>query len=70
MATTIDNDEVGPDEVLVERKIVPARRQHFSPLALAVLVAFAITCGLVFYAGVPESPPPTAGTGGTTNPAP
>lgn len=63
MAKTIDDDvEVGPDEVLVERKIVPARRQHFSLLALAVLVAFAVTCGVVFLTGTPESPPPAPGT--------
>jgi hypothetical protein len=52
MARTTDTDvELGPDEVLVERKIVPAQRQHFSPVALIVLVAFAVTCGLIFYAG-------------------
>lgn len=63
MAKTIDDDvEVGPDEVLVERKIVRAQRQHFSLVALAVLAAFAVTCGLVFLTGVPDSPSPAPGT--------
>lgn len=71
MARTINDDvEVGQDEVLVERKVVPARRQGSSLMALAVLVAFAVTCGLVFMTGVPESPSPAPGTGGQTNPAP
>ena len=52
MAKATDSDiDVGPDEVLVERKIVPAHRRHFSLVALLVLVAFALTCALVFYAG-------------------
>jgi hypothetical protein len=35
-------------EVLVERKIVPAARDRSAPLGLIVLLAFIVTCVVVF----------------------
>jgi hypothetical protein len=42
-------DEVGPDEAIVERRIVPTHRRRFSVLALVVVLAFVLTCGVVFF---------------------
>jgi hypothetical protein len=40
-----DNDvEVGPDEVLVERKIVPAQRRGISLWGAILMIAFVATC--------------------------
>ena len=38
-----------PGEVLVERKIVPAARDRSAPLGLIVLLAFIVTCVVVFF---------------------
>ena len=43
--------EVGPNEVLVERRIVPARRGFISPLGVIIVLAFIATCGYVFFGG-------------------
>jgi hypothetical protein len=56
MAEFADSD----DEVVVERKIVPAHRR--SPLAVIVLLAFVATCVFVFFGerlGLHQSPPAT-----------
>ena len=57
-----DNDvEVGPDEVLVERKIVPAHR-GISLWGAILLIAFVATCVFVFFGdrlGLHHSPPAT-----------
>ena len=62
MAEFADGDvEVGPDEVVVERKIVPARRRT-SLLAVLVVLAFVATCVFVFFGdrlGLHHSPPAT-----------
>jgi hypothetical protein len=42
-----DQVEVEPGEVVVERKVLPARRQ-MSVLAVLVLIAFVLTCVVVF----------------------
>jgi hypothetical protein len=58
-----DNDvEVGPDEVLVERKIVPAPRRGVSLWGAILLIAFVATCVFVFFGdrlGLHHSPPAT-----------
>jgi hypothetical protein len=63
MAEIADSDvEVGPDEVLVERKIVPARHRGSSLLAVILVLAFVATCGYVFFGdrlGLHQSPPAT-----------
>ncbi len=61
---TNDDIEVGPDEVLVERKIVPARRGYISPLGVIIVLAFLATCGYVFFGGNigPQSAPPAPST--------
>ena len=75
MAEFDDSDvEVGPDEVVVERKIVPARRRT-SLLAVLVVLAFVVTCVFVFFGdrlGLHHSPPATVevNTPPTTPPAP
>jgi hypothetical protein len=54
--------EVGPDEVLVERKVVPAQRQGISLWGLILLIAFVGTCVFVFFGdrlGLHHSPPAT-----------
>jgi hypothetical protein len=52
MADVVHDDlEVGSDEVLVEKKIVPAHRRRFSLLALLIVAAFVVTCGVVFFGG-------------------
>ena len=43
-----DRVEAGPGEVVVERKVIPARSRSSSVLALAVLAAFVVTCVVVF----------------------
>ena len=43
-----DQVEVDPGEVVVERKVVPTTSSRFSPLALIILVAFVLTCVVVF----------------------
>ena len=58
MAEFADSD----DEVVVERKIVPAHRRGISPLAVIVLLAFVATCVFVFFGerlGLHQSPPAT-----------
>jgi hypothetical protein len=52
--------EVGPNEVLVERRIVPARRGFISPLGVIIVLAFIATCGYVFFGGNigPQNAPP------------
>ena len=42
-----DRIEVEPGEVVVERKVIPARRR-MSPFAVFVVVAFVLTCMVVF----------------------
>jgi hypothetical protein len=58
-----DNDvEVGPDEVLVERKIVPTQRRGISLWGTILLIAFVGTCIFVFFGdrlGLHHSPPAT-----------
>jgi hypothetical protein len=44
-----ENVQVEPGEVLVERKIIPARRDRSAPLGLIVLLAFIVTCVVVFF---------------------
>ena len=53
----LTNDD---DEVLVERKIVPARRAPISPLGVILVLAFLATCGYVFFGGNigPQNAPP------------
>jgi hypothetical protein len=72
MAEIVDNDvDVGSDEVMVERKIVP-RRRGTSPLAVILLVAFVATCAFVFFGdrlGLHHSPPATV-TPQVATPAP
>ena len=62
-AEIADSDiEVGPDEVVVERRIVPVRRKSTSLLAVIVVLAFAATCVFVFWGdrlGLHHSPPAT-----------
>ena len=57
-----DSDvEVDPDEVVVERRIVAARRRT-SLLAMLVVLAFVATCVFVFFGdrlGLHRSPPAT-----------
>ena len=43
-----DQVEVEPGEAVVERKVVPAKRSHFSLLGLIILAAFVATIVLVF----------------------
>ena len=63
VAEIADRDvEVGPDEVVVERKIVPAHRRRTSLLAVVLLLAFVATCVFVFWGdrlGLHHSPPAT-----------
>ena len=40
---------VEPGEVLVERRVVPARRDRTGPLGLILAIAFIITCVYVFW---------------------
>jgi flagellar basal body-associated protein FliL len=68
---TNDDVEVGPNEVLVERRIVPARRGLISPLGVIIVLAFIATCGYVFFGGnigTPQNAPqaPSAQTPATT----
>ena len=44
-----ENVQVEPGEVLVERKIIPARRDRSAPLGLIVLLAFIVTFFVVFF---------------------
>jgi hypothetical protein len=62
MAQIIHDDT---DEVVVERKVVPASTR-ISPLAVIVVIAFVITCAYVFFGGnirtpgnAPPAPAPT-----------
>jgi hypothetical protein len=63
MAEIADSDvEVGPDEVVVERRIVPARHRGTSLLAVTLVLAFVATCVFVFFGdrlGLHRSPPAT-----------
>ena len=57
-----DETEIGPDEVLVERKVVPRQRRGMSLWALILLIAFVGTCVFVFFGdrlGLHHSPPAT-----------
>jgi hypothetical protein len=62
-AEIADNDvEVGPNEVVVERRIVPTRHKGASLLAVMLLLAFVATCVFVFWGdrlGLHHSPPAT-----------
>ena len=62
-AEIVDSDvEVGPDEVVVERRIVPTRRRGTSLLAVILVLAFVATCVFVFWGdrlGLHHSPPAT-----------
>jgi hypothetical protein len=50
MATVgVDNVQVEPGEVLVERKVLPAQRNRTGPLALVIVIAFIVTCIYVFW---------------------
>jgi hypothetical protein len=62
MAQIVNSDA---DQVVVERKIVPASAR-VSPLAVIVVIAFVITCAYVFFGGnirtadnTPAVPAPT-----------
>ncbi len=49
MARIADDDiDAGSDGVVVERKIIP-RRRNMSVLALVIVLAFAATCAVVFF---------------------
>ncbi|MGZ5852164.1 MAG: hypothetical protein ACXWJH_06290 [Hyphomicrobium sp.] len=53
---------VEPGEVLVERKIIPARRDRSAPLGLIVLLASIVICVVVFFGdrlGIRETGPRT-----------
>ena len=57
-----ENVQVEPGEVLVEHKIIPARRDRSAPLGLIVLLAFIVTCVVVFFGdrlGIRETGPRT-----------
>jgi len=58
-----DNElEIGPDEVLLERRIVPPQRRGISLWAVILLIAFLGTCVFVFFGarlGLHHSPPAT-----------
>ena len=62
-AEIADSDvEVGPNEVVVERRIVPTRHKGTSLLAVMLLLAFVATCVFVFWGdrlGLHHSPPAT-----------
>lgn len=62
-AEIADSDvEVGPDEVVVEKRIVTARRRGTSLLAVLVVLAFVAMCLFVFFGdrlGLHHSPPAT-----------
>ena len=54
--------QVEPGEVLVERKIIPVPRDRSAPLGLIVLLAFIVTCVVVFFGdrlGIRETAPRT-----------
>lgn len=66
-------DEVGADEAIVERKIVPVHRNRFSLLALLMVLAFVAACAVVFFGrslGISGSALPPATVTGTTAPTP
>ncbi len=67
----VANEELGRDEVLVERKVVAAKPRT-SPVAVIILVAFAVTCAVVFFGGYIRMPAenvaPSAAPTTTTNP--
>jgi hypothetical protein len=59
------NDDLDHDGVVVERKVIPPSTRT-SPLAVIVLIAFAVTCAYVFFGGnirtpdnTPVAPAPT-----------
>jgi hypothetical protein len=59
------NDDLDHDGVVVERKVIPPPTRT-SPLAIIVLIAFAVTCAYVFFGGnirapdnAPVAPAPT-----------
>ena len=57
-----ENVQVEPGEVLVERKIISARRDRSAPLGLIVLLAFIVTCVVVSFGdrlGIRETGPRT-----------
>ena len=62
-AQIADSDvEVGPDEVVIERRIVPTNRRGTSLLAVILVLAFVATCVFVFWGdqlGLHHSPPAT-----------
>ena len=52
MAQIINEDA---DEVVVERRVVPASTR-ISPLAVIVVIAFVVTCAYVFFGGNIRTP--------------
>jgi hypothetical protein len=59
------NDDLDREGVVVEKKVIP-QHQRTSPLAVIVLIAFAVTCAYVFLGGnirtpanTPVAPVPT-----------
>jgi hypothetical protein len=56
MARAVETDaDLDDGEVVVEKKIIPARSRT-SPFAIIVLIAFAITCAVVFFGGNIRTP--------------
>lgn len=57
MARIVEDGEIqgGPGEVVVERTVVPVRERH-SWLATAIVVAFIVSCAVVFWTQTPPAP--------------
>ena len=54
------NDDLDHEGVVVEKRVIP-QHQRTSPLAVIVLIAFALTCAYVFFGGnirTPANTPP------------
>jgi hypothetical protein len=54
------NDDLDHEGVVVEKRVIP-QHQRTSPLAIIVLIAFALTCAYVFFGGnirTPGNTPP------------
>jgi hypothetical protein len=49
------NDDLDHEGVVIEKKVIPQHRRT-SPLAVIVLIAFAITCAYVFFGGNIRAP--------------
>jgi hypothetical protein len=63
------NDDLDREGVVVENKVIP-QHQRTSPLAVIVLIAFAVTCAYVFFGGNIRAPDnaPVAAAPTTTAP--